>query len=74
MDLTVTLTPAQAAAIRSLDAKRPIATVIQIHVDTWLLPIVTALAAKEREAVSTAYANAPADDRATVRSVLKVSD
>lgn len=59
-DLTITITDAQLKVLRKLDAAKSAKEVVQIHVDTWLAPIVAELGVSDRKAVADAYVKADA--------------
>lgn len=54
-DLTITVTDAQLKALKKMDADKTAKAVVQIHVDTWLAPIIETLAVGDRKAVAEAY-------------------
>lgn len=54
-DLTISVTPAQVVVLRRLDATRTAKAVVQLHVDTWLAPMVADLVEADRKAVREAY-------------------
>lgn len=71
-DFTVSLTDAQVKVVRRLDPVLTAKQVLQAHVDTWLLPLVQALEAEDREGVKAAYITATPQIRAQVRTVLGI--
>ncbi len=69
-DITLTLTDAQIKVLRQLDDTKTAKQVLQVHVDTWTLPMVQALAVEDREGVKAAYVDATPETQAQVREVL----
>lgn len=69
-DLTISVTPAQLVVLRQLDAKLTAKAVVQLHVDTWLAPLVSELVESERKAVRAAYAAADPAVQARVKQEL----
>ena len=60
-DVSLSLTAAQVNALRKLDPVLTAKQVMQIHVDTWLAPIIAEMAQADRKALLSAYvAAAPA--------------
>jgi len=70
--LSITLTDAQAALVAKLDPMRSADAIIQIHVDTWLAPLLSDAIRSEAVQVSTAYARADDAKRADVKRSLNV--
>jgi hypothetical protein len=68
MDITVT--DAQLKVLRKLDPVKTAKQVVQLHVDTWLLPHVQEMARDDEATVKQAYASAAPDVRARVRTDL----
>lgn len=56
--MDITLTDLQLKALRKLDPVLTAKQVVQIHVDTWLAPIVAELGVSDRKAVAEAYVKA----------------
>lgn len=54
-DLAITVTDAQLKALRKMDAVKTAKQVVQIHVDTWLAPLVAEQGVSDRRAVAEAY-------------------
>ena len=60
-EIAVTVTDFQLKALRRLDPVLTAKQVMQIHVDTWLAPIIAEMAETDRKALLSAYvAAAPA--------------
>lgn len=72
-DLTITVTDAQLKVLRQLDAVKTAKAVVQIHVDTWLAPLVGELAVSERKAVADAYVKAAPTVQTSVKGLLGVA-
>jgi len=70
----IILTDAQLAVIAQLDPKRSAAEIVQLHVDTWLYPLVKAAEHQAQVELAQAYLSADADTQAAVRSTLKMAD
>lgn len=70
MDVTLSISAAQGKILQRLDATKTAKQVLQLHVDTWLLPYVQQLIADERVSVGEAYKAATPQVQATVREVL----
>lgn len=68
MDITITDT--QLKALRKLDPVLTAKQVVQIHVDTWLAPIVAAMGDDAKREVLTAYALASPSVQTSVRGLL----
>jgi hypothetical protein len=68
MDITVT--DAQLKALRKLDATLTAKQVVQIHVDTWLLPLIDEAVVSEAAAVKAAYIAASDPVKSAVRTEL----
>lgn len=68
--MDITITDLQLKALRRLDPVLNARQVVQIHVDTWLAPIVAELGAGERKAVAEAYVKADATVQGRVRQEL----
>jgi hypothetical protein len=71
-DIAVSITPAQLIALRRMDANKTAKAVLQIHIDTWLAPIVAELQDDERKAVLAAYLAADGATQLQVKGVLNV--
>lgn len=69
-DLTITVTDAQLKVLRKLDAAKTAKAVVQIHVDTWLAPMVTQAALDDVASVKSAYVAAPDPVKASIRAGL----
>lgn len=65
--ITITVTDAQVLALKRLDARKTPTAVIQIHVDTWLAPLVALASAVDADAVKAAYASADEPMRDAIR-------
>lgn len=70
MDLTLTLTDAQASEVAKLDQRKTVAQTVQAHVDTWLAPLVSESEAREMQEVRWSYQKADATTRRQVRNAL----
>lgn len=71
-DLTITVTDAQLKVLRKLDATKTAKQVAQIHVDTWLAPLVAQAALDDVASVKTAYVAAPDLVKASIRAGLGI--
>lgn len=69
-DLTVSVTDAQLKALRQLDPVLTAKQVVQVHIDTWLAPIVTEMAATDRKALLSAYVAAAPQVQTQVKGLL----
>lgn len=69
-DITISVTPAQVVVLRRLDAKLTAKAVVQLHVDTWLAPMVADLIESDRRAVREAYVAADPAVQARVKQEL----
>lgn len=69
-DLTIAVTPAQLVVLRKLDANLTAKAVVQLHVDTWLAPLVAELIESDRKAVRAAYVAADPAVQQRVRQEL----
>jgi hypothetical protein len=69
-DLTITLTAAQARAVAALDANKTVREIAQIHVDTWIAPLLAAIEQRELRLLQDAYAKADDETRTRVREEL----
>ena len=72
MTATITLTTAQAQAITALDPSRTPQAIVQIHVDTWLAPMVADAIRADAAQVSLAYERATAVLQTDVKRSLGV--
>ena len=70
MDLTITLTDAQARAVATLDARKTVTQIVQAHVDAWLQPEVSKLEAQQIRELTWAYQQANTATRARIRAEL----
>lgn len=70
MDIVVT--DLQLKALRKLDPVRTAKEVVQLHVDTWLAPMVAELGVNERKAVADAFVAATPAVQASVKGLLGV--
>lgn len=70
--LTITVTDAQQRILKRIDPRKTADAVIQVHVDTWLAPLVSQASSVEADAVKAAYIAAPEPVRASVRAGLKL--
>lgn len=70
MDLTITLTDAQAREVAKLDPRKTVQQIVQAHVDAWLKPLVEASEANELREVGWSYRNADPVRRRQVRAAL----
>lgn len=69
-DLTITVTDAQLKVLKKLDANKTAKAVVQIHVDTWLAPLVAEGVLSDVASVKAAYVAAPDATKALVRAEL----
>ncbi len=70
--MDITITDPQLKALRRLDPALTARQVVQIHVDTWLAPIVADLGVTERKAVADAYVAATPAVQTSVKGLLGV--
>lgn len=70
MDVTVTLTDAQAKVAQAMDRSRPVTAIVQAHVDEWLQPEVSKLEAQQIRELTWAYRQADTGKRARIRAEL----
>ncbi len=71
-DLVLTLTDVQWRELRRLDPAKTVKQIVQVHMDTWLAPLVASHEQLARARVADAFAAADADTRAKVCDTLKV--
>lgn len=71
-DLTITVTDLQLKALRRLDAVLTARQVVQVHVDTWLAPIIDELDVTDRRAVAEAYVAATPGTKDSVKGLLGI--
>lgn len=69
-DLTIAITDAQLRALRRLDPVLNAKQVVQVHVDTWLAPILADLDVSDRKAVADAYVAATPGTQTSVKGLL----
>ena len=74
MTTLVVLTDAQRAAIHRLDAARTPQDIVQIHVDTWLAPLVQEATKADAIRISRAYGLASDGIQADVRRSLRLDE
>jgi len=72
-DLTLTVTDAQLKVLRTLDARKTATAVVQIHVETWLAPLVAEAVLRDVASVKAAYVAASEPTKATIRTALGVA-
>lgn len=68
--MDITITDLQLKALRRLDPALTARQVVQIHVDTWLAPLVAQMEEDERKEVAHAYVKADKPTRVKVRADL----
>jgi len=68
--MDITITDPQLKALRKLDPVKTAKQVVQLHVDTWLAPIVAELTETDRKAVFSAYLSASPSVQASVKALL----
>lgn len=74
LEITLTLTPAEARAARAVGTGDTVAAAVTQHVRDWLAPTVAQMDDTERREVGHAYAKADKGTRAKVRTALGLSD
>jgi hypothetical protein len=72
-DITLTLTDDEIKVLRRMDTTKTAKQVLDIHVETWLLPYVSELVTEDREGVKAAYIAADPSVKAQVRELLNLA-
>ena len=70
MLMDITLTDPQLKALRRLDPVLAAKQVVQVHVDTWLAPIIAEMAEIDRRALLSAYVAADPVVQAKIKGLL----
>lgn len=71
-EIAVTVTDLQLKALRRLDPVLTAKQVVQLHVDTWLAPILVEMAELDRKALVSAYVAASPSVQTQVKGLLSL--
>jgi len=72
--MDITITDAQRLALRTIDPSRTAQQIVQIHVDTWLAPLVQEATKADAIRISRAYGLASDGIQADVRRSLSLDE